>query len=203
MQDDWENLLNSQFFNEEFKVNMKLERSAARDEHAEVMRDELKLNILEKLSNMDLIKKDKMTDMYEKAFPDIPRDWWNPNPKPKMEMGMMGTPGKPPFGPGKQALSDQKKNEQKPQQKNNPPTGMKEMFEIDMERFKEEVRAEKIGPDTKNQVEMEDRGKEVAFYLTPLGINKTYMTIVKKSELSNVDKYIFGSITKKSRRVDD
>ena len=35
MQEDWEDLLNTQFFNEEFGVDLRLERTAARDEAAE------------------------------------------------------------------------------------------------------------------------------------------------------------------------
>lgn len=123
MQEDWENLFNSQFFNEEFNVDMKFERSAARDEIAEVQRDQQKINIIEKISQMDLIKKENMIDFTARYFPDVPREWLNPNPSPEQEMGMIASSKV--FPPqGKQALSDEKKKQQEPQQKNKPPTGV-------------------------------------------------------------------------------
>jgi len=122
-QDDWETLMNTQFFNEEFDVDMHFDRSAARDEIAEVQRDAQKLNNIEKMQQMDLLKKDKLVAFVEQNFPSIPSSWWNPNPKPEVMMGQIPSAGAPPKGPASQALSDQKKAEQKPQQKNNPPTG--------------------------------------------------------------------------------
>ena len=123
-QDDWENLMNSQFFNEEFQVDMHFDRSAARDEIAEVQRDAQKLNNIEKFRQMDLIKKEKLIDFAEQHFPNIPSSWWNPNPNPETEMtGMIPSSKALPKGQASQALSEQKKQEQKPQAKRNPPTG--------------------------------------------------------------------------------
>ncbi len=123
-QDDWENLMNTQFWNDAFQVNMRFDRSAARDEIAEVQRDAQKLNNIEKFQQMDLINKNNMVNFVEQNFPQIPSGWWNPNPQPKTEMGGMipsaKVPGK---GQASQALSAEKKKQQAPQQKNNPPTG--------------------------------------------------------------------------------
>ena len=123
-QDDWENLMNTQFFNEEFGVNMRFERPSTRDEQIEAMRDESKLSLFDKMKQMDLIKKDKWIELLQKEFPDIPREWWNLNPQPIMENSGMMPSSKVLPGPAKQALSEQKKNEQKPQAKNNPPLGV-------------------------------------------------------------------------------
>ncbi len=125
MQDDWEALLNTQFFNEEFNVNLKFERSAARDEIAEVMRDQQKINILDKFKQMDLINSENYVHFVEKLFPDIPTEWLNKNPKPEMNMGQMIPSSKIlPKGQAQEALSEEKKKQQEPQQKNKPPKGI-------------------------------------------------------------------------------
>ncbi len=123
IQDDWETLLNNQFFNEEFQVDLKFDRSAARDEIAEIQVIQQKINILEKMNQMDLIKKDNVVDFTEKLFPHVPSEWWNKNPKPESDMGMIPS-SEAIKGPASEALSNQKKQEQKPQQKNKPPTGV-------------------------------------------------------------------------------
>ncbi len=124
-QDDWEILMNTQFFNDAFSVDMKFDRSAARDEIAEVQRDAQKLNNLEKFQQMDLIKKDKFVNFVEQSFPNMPSEWWNLNPKPETQMdGMIPSSKALPSGQASQALSAEKKKQQKPQQKNNPPQGI-------------------------------------------------------------------------------
>ena len=125
MQDDIESLLNTQFFNEEFGVDMRLERSAARDEIAELQVMQQKLNIIQKFDQMDLIEKDKIPKLVERYFPDIPSAWINENPQPvEMMGGMMPSSKIPSMGQTQQAKSDEKKKQQEPQQKNKPPTGI-------------------------------------------------------------------------------
>lgn len=125
MQDDWEILLNTQFFNEEFGVNLKFERSAARDEVAEAMRDGQKLNFVSQMFQKDLIKKENQVDVLEQEFPAIPRNYWNPNPEPEIQMGgMMPSSKVLPKGQGQEAYSEEKKKQQEPQQKNKPPMGV-------------------------------------------------------------------------------
>lgn len=126
MQDEWEDLLNSQFFNEEFNVDLHIDRKNSRDEHAEAMKNELKLNVLEKFVDMDFIKKDKISKMFEQMFPDIPSDWINESPKPRKDelMGKFEGAKVPSLGPNEDRRSEDKKKEQKPQQKNNPPSGL-------------------------------------------------------------------------------
>ena len=126
MQDDWETLLNTQFFNEEFGVDMRFDRSAARDEIAEVQRDQQKINILEKVKQMDLINKADLVKFTARLFPDIPRVWLNENPEPETEDmgGMIPSSKALPKGQASQALSDEKKKQQLPQAKNKPPQGI-------------------------------------------------------------------------------
>ena len=123
IQNDWEDLLNSQFFNERFKVDIRFKRVAARDEIAEVQRDIQKLTWMEKMISMDIIKKDKVSELTNELFPSLPSEWWNPKPKPDMGMGMIPSSKIIP-GQAKQAFSDEKKKQQEPQQKNKPPTGV-------------------------------------------------------------------------------
>ncbi len=126
IQDDWETLLNTQFFNEQFGVDLKFERSAARDEVAEVMRDSQKLNWLDSMFQKDLINKKDKINLLGKEFPSIPKSYWNENPKPELPMmgGMMPSSKALPKGQASQSLSDEKKKQQEPQQKNKPPTGV-------------------------------------------------------------------------------
>ena len=126
MQDDWEQLLNTQFFNEEFGVNIKFERSAARDEVAEVLRDSQKTNWIDQMFQKDWIKEDNKIDLLSKEFPSIPKDYWNPNPEPELPMmgGMMPSSKALPKGQASQAHADEKREQQKPQAKNKPPMGV-------------------------------------------------------------------------------
>ena len=123
MQDDLEQLLNTQFFNTEFGVDICFERKGVRDEQAEAARDQQKLGVVTKMIQSDLINKENYIDLLEKNFPDIPRAWWNPNPQPIQQEGV-GSFEKPTRGQGEDALSKRKKEEQKPQAKNKPPTGL-------------------------------------------------------------------------------
>ena len=202
IQDDWENLMNTQFFNETFQVNMKFSRTAARDEIAEVQRDAQKLNNLQTFQQMDLIKEDRFVDFAEQMFPNIPSMWWNPNPNPE-PMGGMGIGSAPIPGKGQasEALSAEKKKQQLPQQRNKPPTGTKELFQIDLDRFKDEVRQAGITSESKNKVELSEQGTNIHLYMNPIGLNKTFMTVVPKAEFTNMERFIFGPIAKKGKRV--
>ena len=126
MQDDWETLLNTQFFNEEFGVDLKFERSAARDEVAEVMRDSQKVSLIDKMFQLDWINEDDKISFLAKEFPSIPKAYWNPNPEPEVDMmggGMIPSSKALSKGQASEALSEEKKKQQEPQAKNKPPTG--------------------------------------------------------------------------------
>ena len=136
-------------------------------------------------------------------FPEIPRDWINE------EIELLGeTPGQLPDdkvqkGEARQAYSEQKRQQQGVQQRTNPPIGKeyKELFEISFERFVEEVNRERITPDSRNRLEMEDSGDTVTFYLTPIGIDKTYRTKIPKTEFSQFKRFFFDPLSKPSKRV--
>ena len=126
IQDDLEILLNTQFFNEEFGVDIKIERTAARDEVAEVMRDSQKTNWIKQMFDLDWINKDDRISFLAKEFPSIPKAYWNENPEemiPMMGGGMIPSSKALSKGQASESLSEQKKQEQKPQAKNKPPTG--------------------------------------------------------------------------------
>ena len=81
------------------------------------------------MQQMDLINKDNLVDFAEHLFPQLPSGWWNPNPEPEMNnMGMIPSSKALPSGQASEALSQEKKKQQLPQQKNKPPTGFKEDF---------------------------------------------------------------------------
>ncbi len=126
IQDDWEILLNTQFFNEEFGVDLKFERSAARDEMAEVQRDSQKTNWIKQMFDFDWIKEENRLDFLAKEFPAVPRVFWNENPEPEIMMGDGMIPSSKAFpkGQASQAFSDEKKKQQLPQAKNKPPQGI-------------------------------------------------------------------------------
>ena len=125
IQDDIEIILNTQFFNEEFGVDIKFERTAARDEVAEVQRDSQKTNWIKQMFDLDWINEEDRIDFLAKEFPSIPKAYWNESPEPELPMmgGMIASSKALPSGQASEALSEQKKSEQKPQAKNNPPTG--------------------------------------------------------------------------------
>ena len=81
---------------------------------------------------------------------------------------------------------------------------MGELFEITFERFLDEVRREKLSPDGHNQLEMEDLGNNMyAFYLTIVGINKTYVTVVEKERITDFHKMNLMPVSKPARRINE
>jgi len=125
-QDYWEILLNTQFWNKVFQVDMILVRGFLQDQVRQISVDTQKMDLITKFKNSDLINMENMPDLVNKMFPDIPREWLNENPKDPMDMqmGFGATPSKNVIkGEGQQAFSQEKKAQQKPQQENNPPQG--------------------------------------------------------------------------------
>jgi len=77
---------------------------------------------------------------------------------------------------------------------------MTELFEIDFKRFLDEIQEENIMPGGRNKIEIEDRGEVYHLYLTPIGINKTYVTVVTKDEYIKFQHINIGPISKSSIR---
>ena len=56
-------------------------------------------------------------------------------------------------------------------------------------------------PDGNHKIESEDLGNMFAFYLTPVGINKTYVTVIEKNKITDVQKMNLIPFTKPARRI--
>ena len=80
---------------------------------------------------------------------------------------------------------------------------MGELFEITYERFLDEVSRSKLSPDGNNKIEMEDLDTMFAFYLTPIGLNKTYVTVVEKTQITDVQKMNLLPFAKPARRINE
>lgn len=77
------------------------------------------------------------------------------------------------------------------------------LFQVSYERFLEEVRFEKIGQGAKDQLEVEDFGDMLIYYLVCFERNKTFIFVVNKNEIDEVMKFQLNSISKPSRRIID
>jgi len=77
------------------------------------------------------------------------------------------------------------------------------LFEISFARFKDEIKQERLNPQSRNKIEVEDLGDTYAFYFTPVGINKSYTTVILKEDLSDVDRFYFAPIALPARRITD
>ena len=74
-----------------------------------------------------------------------------------------------------------------------------ELFQVSFDEFKKQVNLWNINSQGKERVELEETGNYFVFYLClPY---KTYVCVVSKEELSNVDKMILFPISVRSKRV--
>lgn len=80
---------------------------------------------------------------------------------------------------------------------------MGELFEISYLRFLDEVRHAKLIPNGTNKIEEEDLGEMFAFYLTPVGIDKTYVTVIEKNKITDVQRSTLMAFAKPARRIKD
>jgi hypothetical protein len=137
MQDYWENLLNTQFWNEAFQVDMVLVRGFLQDQVRKLQVDAQKIPVIQGLINLGAIKADRIPDLINMNFPDIPRDWLEEDPQGvvmerqqiQMDMQNKGKLGQQPSNKvlkeqGSEAYSNEKKSQQNPQKNNNPPSGV-------------------------------------------------------------------------------
>ena len=61
------------------------------------------------------------------------------------------------------------------------------LFQVSYERFLEEIRNEKIEEGNRNQLEEEDLGNMLAYYLNSLDRPQTYVFVVEKEVLWTYD----------------
>ena len=77
------------------------------------------------------------------------------------------------------------------------------LFQVSYKRFIEEIRFEKITDQDKNQLEVEDLGRSLAYYLSSLDRNKEFVWVVRKRELTPVQKAFLNPISRPSKRIRD
>jgi len=77
------------------------------------------------------------------------------------------------------------------------------LFQVSYGRFLEEVRHEKMEPGDINQLECEDLGTLVAYYLYSLTRPVAFVFVIKKSQMTDVQKMELAPKSKQSRRIRD
>ncbi len=77
------------------------------------------------------------------------------------------------------------------------------LFQVSYERFIKEIRIEKITEGDRNVLEVEDLGTMLAYYLNSLDRSQTYVFVVGKKEMTEVQKINLNPISKPSRRITD
>ena len=75
------------------------------------------------------------------------------------------------------------------------------LFQVSYERFIREIGVEKIKPGDNNVLEIEDLGTMWAYYLNSLDRYQTYVFIVEKKELSDIQKSNLDAISLPSKRI--
>ena len=78
------------------------------------------------------------------------------------------------------------------------------LFQVSYERLMEEIRNEKIDPNSKDKLEREDLGEAFAYYLTSFDRPKVYVYVVLKSELTDIQANQLFPLSKDvDRRITD
>jgi len=77
------------------------------------------------------------------------------------------------------------------------------LFQISYNRFLDEIRHEKIEPGDINQLEVEEIGNLLAYYLTSITRKIAFVFVVEKSKITDVQKLQLDNISKPSRRIRD
>ncbi len=77
------------------------------------------------------------------------------------------------------------------------------LFQVDYDRFLEEINNEKIKAGDKNQLELEDLGTMWAYYLNSLDRPQTYVFVIEKDKITDVQKINLNSMSKISKRIKD
>ena len=75
------------------------------------------------------------------------------------------------------------------------------LFRVDYDRFIREIGVEKIKPGDRNVLEIEDLGTMWAYYLNSLDRYQTYVLVVGKDELSDIQKSNLDAMSMPSNRI--
>ena len=77
------------------------------------------------------------------------------------------------------------------------------LFQVTYKRFIKEIGNEKINPDSKDKIEFEDLGDTFAYYLSSFDRPKTYVYVVRKDEITDVQIQQLGPLSEPSVRIRD
>jgi len=75
------------------------------------------------------------------------------------------------------------------------------LFQVSYDRFKEEIMHEKMQPGDRNQLECDDMGNTVAYYLTSLDRKLAFVYVVSKAEITPVQTLYLAPLSKLSKRI--
>ena len=75
------------------------------------------------------------------------------------------------------------------------------LFQVSYDRFIREIGVEKIKPGDRNVLEIEDLGTMWAYYLNSLDRHQTYVLIIGKEELSDIQKSNLDAMSMPSKRI--
>ncbi len=80
---------------------------------------------------------------------------------------------------------------------------MGNLFQVSYDRFKQEIIHEKITPESKDKLECEDLGSGFAYYLTSFDRPKTFVYVVLKTEITDVQRVYLTPLSELSTRITD
>lgn len=185
----WEELLNTQLFAPEFKVEIKLEKTFKQDKIREVQYLVQTAPILEFLFKHEV----PVTDEYILNMLNIQRKYLKEGKiKREVEMPMLGQPGQPmQKGPNQEKFAASKAAQQKPQQNITPPSGKerienKEATYLDNDVFISEVKKWAGNQETLSPRAMKDRDKIYVKFSIPHSIEEI-RTVFNSSDWPNDD----------------
>lgn len=206
-QDYWETLLNSQLWNPYFSVDMKFERKFRQDEIRISQARTQNIAAIQFLKGNEF----PINEEFYYELLHIPRKYREEgkikftqiqlNQETQQE-GTQVANKKASDNEDKKKYSEEKKKQQEPQQRNNPPLGKeKGMFQIPFKQFLDEIRRWKLTADSSERIDVEEKDENFIFYLSLP--NKVYAASVKKTELTEMDKFELGGKCIAAKRVDE
>ena len=78
-----------------------------------------------------------------------------------------------------------------------------ELFLVSFDRFLEEIQHSQIKEGDRNVIEREELEDRLVYYLVPIGLNKIYVFIVLKKEITPIHKANLDPISKPAKRIND
>lgn len=181
----WEDLLNTQLFNKEFKVNIKFDR--------QFLQDKIKLSQYQTqtVPFIEFLFKHKVpvTDEYIIDMLNIPREYRDSG-KIKREVELptpiMNKPN--PKGPQQQALSDAKKRQQEPQQNISPQNKeLKEVTYLNPDTFLDELRRWGVNSDSLHRPRIMRKGNKIYVKFSVPNTGEEIRTVISAKDYDSFD----------------